>query len=67
MAAPPHTFISSDEMFPTFLVGAISEFGCYAGGARFEYGEQQGQEMQTAFSKTLKKMSETGGEISGKS
>jgi hypothetical protein len=41
--------------------------GCYAGGARFEYGEQQGQEMQTAFSKTLKKMSETGGEISGKS
>ena len=44
MAAPPHTFISSDEMFPAFLVSAISEFGCYAGGARFEYGEQQGQE-----------------------
>ena len=44
MVTPPYTFISSDEMFPAFLVSAISEFGYYAGGARLEYGEQQGQE-----------------------
>jgi hypothetical protein len=63
MVAPKHTFISSDEMFPAFF--GQGDFGAWKlrGGARFEYGEQQGQATQTAFSKTLKKMSETGGEI----
>jgi len=45
------------------LLGDISVLGYYAGGARFEYGEQQQLERLTPLSKIPKKTLETGGEI----
>jgi hypothetical protein len=45
------------------LVGDVTAYGYYAGGARLEYGERQNEERLFAFSKAQGKMPETGGEI----
>jgi hypothetical protein len=48
-------------------VSDVSEFGYYAGGARFEYGERHGRERLATVCGMPWKMLETGGEIRGKS
>jgi hypothetical protein len=49
--------------FLVSLLRAVLRFGDYAGGARFEYGEQQRQERLTVFSKEIRRISKAGGEI----
>jgi hypothetical protein len=60
-ATPPVRF--PDAMLFVFLAGDVSEFGYYAGGARFEYGEKQGPAGLTAGSMMARKLPEGGGEI----